>query len=390
MASNAFVSEIIGLLSFLALLCISDSSKVTPDKFFDVRRYSAVSDGKTDNSQAFLKAWREACNCDGKCWVSVPKGTYKLGNVGFVGPCKGVTGFLIRGAIVAPTDPAQFTERWILFQYVENLLIKGGGTLDGQGASAWPHNDCRINPHCKPLPATLSFDFVTHSRIHHLKSLNSKSVHFNLFACNNITINKVELTAPADSPNTDGIRIGQSNHIKISQSVIGTGDDCIAMINGVRNVVISNVSCGPGHGISIGSLGRASNEQVHDIKVLNCNISNTQNGLRVKTWAPSFSGMVSNLTYQNILMNEVSNPIIFDQNYCPNRSCSKKAQSRVKISNATFKNIRGTSRSKIAVNFQCSGVEPCDRSPFAQKGTPSFCFLGISSSITSILIHQDI
>lgn len=51
MASNAFVSEIIGLLSFLALLCISDSSKVTPDKFFDVRRYSAVSDGKTDNSQ---------------------------------------------------------------------------------------------------------------------------------------------------------------------------------------------------------------------------------------------------------------------------------------------------------------------------------------------------
>lgn len=83
----------------------------------------------------------------------MPVGTYKLGAVVFVGPCKGVTGFLIQGIVLAPTDPAQFTDHWIVFRYVDQLLIRGGGTLDGQGASAWPFNDCKTNPHCRQLPA---------------------------------------------------------------------------------------------------------------------------------------------------------------------------------------------------------------------------------------------
>lgn len=83
----------------------------------------------------------------------MPTGTYKLGPVGFFGPCKGITGFLIQGVVVAPDDPAQFTDQWIMFKYVDQLLVRGGGTLDGQGASAWPLNDCKTNPHCKQLPA---------------------------------------------------------------------------------------------------------------------------------------------------------------------------------------------------------------------------------------------
>lgn len=172
----------------------------------------------------------------------------------------------------------------------------------------------------------MRFDFVTNSRIHHLNSVNSKNAHINFFACTNITINQVTLIAPADSPNTDGIRLGASSNINISRSIIATGDDCISMIHGTNNVVISYVSCGPGHGISIGSLGKVLNETVHDIKVLNCNISDTQNGLRIKTWAPSLSGMVSNLTFGHILMNKVQNPIIFDQNYCPDPPCDDKVK----------------------------------------------------------------
>lgn len=148
----------------------------------------------------------------------------------------------------------------------------------------------------------------------------------NFYACTNITINQVQLIAPADSPNTDGIRLGASNNVNISRSIIATGDDCISMIDNTNNVLITYVSCGPGHGISVGSLGKALYEQVHDIQVLSCNISGTQNGLRVKTWAPSLPGMVSNVEFRNILMNEVQNPIIFDQNYCPDSSCGDKVK----------------------------------------------------------------
>lgn len=75
-----------------------------------------------------------------------------LGPVVFVGPCKGETRVVIKGVLKAPTDPSKFSDHWIIFQYVDQLVVKGGGSLDGQGASAWPYNDCNRNPQCKPLP----------------------------------------------------------------------------------------------------------------------------------------------------------------------------------------------------------------------------------------------
>lgn len=37
---------------------------------------------------------------------------------------------------------------------------------------------------------------------------------------------------------------------------ITTGDDCVSIQTGCSGVYIHNVNCGPGHGISIGGLGR--------------------------------------------------------------------------------------------------------------------------------------
>ena len=60
------------------------------------------------------------------------------------------------------------------------------------------------------------------------------------------------------------------------------------------------------------------------IRVENCTISHTQNGVRVKTWPGNYSSNAAHLTFQNIVMNNVSNPIIIDQRYCPNHSCDMK------------------------------------------------------------------
>lgn len=45
--------------------------------------------------------------------------------------------------------------------------------------------------------------------------------------------------------------------------------------------------------------------------------SETQNGVRVKTWARPSNGFVRNVLFQHVVMNNVENPIIIDQNYCP-------------------------------------------------------------------------
>ncbi|KAE9449537.1 hypothetical protein C3L33_18565, partial [Rhododendron williamsianum] len=168
----------------------------------------------------------------------------------------------------------------------------------------------------------------------------------------------IQISAPEGSPNTDGIHIGGSTNIRITRSTIGTGDDCISMVSGSQDIDISGVSCGPGHGISIGSLGRSPKEFVTGITVTNCTFSGTQNGVRVKTWAPSLASVASNFMFQNIFMDNVNNPIIIDQQYCPRPYC-KDDDSEVQISNVTFRNIWGSSSSKVAVSLQCSGIVPC-------------------------------
>ena len=135
---------------------------------------------------------------------------------------------------------------------------------------------------------------------------------------------QIHIIAPKDSPNTNGIHISSSSNIQILDSTIATGDDCVSMSPSSKNINIRNVTCGSGHGISVGSLGGGPNEEdVSGLMVTNCTFIVTQNGLRVKTWARSYTSNVFNLTFEDIIMDNVNNPIIIDQQYCPSRKCEK-------------------------------------------------------------------
>lgn len=67
--------------------------------------------------------------------------------------------------------------------------------------------------------------------------------------------------------------------------IVCAGDDCISIQTGCSNVYIHNVNCGPGHGISIGGLGKDNTKAcVANITVRDINMHNTMNGVRIKTW----------------------------------------------------------------------------------------------------------
>ncbi|XP_030967863.1 exopolygalacturonase-like [Quercus lobata] len=346
----------IATISLLLVLASTNAQQV-----FDIKSYGAQPNA--DITQALTKAWKAACAV-ARSKVVISVGAYKLGLVTLLGPCKGAIEFNLQGTLQAPSDVASFNGKddWVVFESIDSLTVSGGGVFDGKGQQAWQKNKCNKDKNCNVLPVNIRFNYVTNSIVQDITSKDSKFFHINLFECKKLQFQHVTITAPADSPNTDGIHMGSSSQITITDANIGTGDDCISIGDGNQDVTINQVTCGPGHGISIGSLGKYQNEQpVSGIRVTGATLNNTDNGVRIKTWPSSPSGVASDIHFENVVMNNVANPIVIDQNYCPNNQCSNQSPSKVKISNVSFKKIRGTSSTKEAVNLICSKSVPCQQ-----------------------------
>ena len=79
---------------------------------------------------------------------------------------------------------------------------------------------------------------------------------------------------------------------------------------------ISMVLISLGIACSIGSLGRFQGEKdVRNVAVSNCTFRKTQNGARIKTFHGSPVLQASNISFTDIIIENVTNPIIIDQNY---------------------------------------------------------------------------
>lgn len=332
---------------------------------FDVKNFGAVADDKTDNAQAFRAAWGNACkNSTTPAKVLIPEGTFRAGPTMFAGPCtspKPITVEVI-GTIKAITDPSEYTSpEWFTFFDIDGLVLHGKGVFDGQGAVNWPLNDCKqTKGNCAPLPSSLKFNKVNNSIVTDITSLNSMQFHFHVHGNSNNSFSNLNITAPGNSPNTDGMHVSLSDQIKVSSSIIGTGDDCISIGHSVTNISITDITCGPGHGISVGSLGKRPEEQtVSGVKVTNCTFTNTTNGARIKTWLGKTPAEAKNIVYEDLIMKGVQNPIVIDQSY-GGKKTRAPSTSVWKISDVHFRRISGTTVSNVAVSLQCSTKNPCE------------------------------
>ncbi|KFK28496.1 hypothetical protein AALP_AA7G003400 [Arabis alpina] len=334
----------------------------------NVISFGARANNQKDQTKAFVAAWDKACKSSSRSVLFIiPRGEFYVGPLRFSGPCTNVTNLTVQveGHLKASTDLSKYRSGsgWIEFGWINGLTLTGGGTFDGQGALAWPYNNCASDHNCKLLPTSLKFVGMNRTVVRRISSVNSKFFHIALVECRDFKGTRLNITAPSYSPNTDGIHIERSSNVYFSRSRIATGDDCVSIGQGNSQITITSIKCGPGHGISVGSLGRYPNEKdVKGLVVRDCKMSGTTNGIRIKTWAdsPGLSA-ATNMTFQNIIMSNVTNPIIIDQSYCPFSSCTSNVPSKVKLSEIYFKNIRGTSSSKVAVQLHCSRGRPCQK-----------------------------
>ncbi|XP_073025718.1 polygalacturonase [Primulina eburnea] len=326
---------------------------------YNVMDFGAIPGGTTDSTGPFHSAWALACGDKSMSTMYVPQGLYLIKAVEFRGPCKNTTMVRIDGTLVAPNDYQDLgnSSSWILFVKVDRLSILGG-VLDAKGDGFWA---CRISgQNCTVGARTITLNWVNDAQLQGLTSINSQLTHVVINSCNDVSVSDLSITAPEWSPNTDGIHVQSSTNVTIRNTNISTGDDCISIGPGSSNLWIDQIRCGPGHGISIGSLGRKFEEEgVQNITVTNSVVNGSDNGLRIKTWARPSTGFVRNVTYQNIFMQNVENPIIIDQNYCPHNYDCPGQSSGIKIEQVTYENIQGTSATQVAMIFDCSPTNPC-------------------------------
>ncbi|CAA2995925.1 polygalacturonase At1g48100-like isoform X1 [Olea europaea var. sylvestris] len=364
--------------------------KSPPSTVFNVLHFGAKGDGRSDDTKAFQATWATACKVEAST-INVPSGyIFLVGPISFSGPyCQHNIVFQLDGKIVAPTSSKAWGSgllQWLEFTKLVGITIKGSGTIDGSGAVWWqdsPYDD-PIDDESKlivpinrtvtekppiPLrgslggkmpsikPTALRFYGSFNATVTGITIQNSPQCHLKFDNCVGVSVYNFSVSSPGDSPNTDGIHLQNSKDVLIRSSNLACGDDCVSIQTGCTNVYIHNVNCGPGHGISIGGLGKDNTKAcVSNITVRDINMHNTMNGVRIKTWQGG-SGSVQGVQFSNIQVSEVQLPIVIDQFYCDKRKCSNQT-SAVALSGINYANIRGTYTVK-PVHFACSDSMPC-------------------------------
>jgi polygalacturonase len=335
---------------------------------FDITKFGATPDNKTDNTAAIQRAIA-ACAAAGGGRVIVPSGEFLTGAIHLR---SNVCLHVMAGAVVRFTSdtskyPVVLTRfegtelmNYSPFIYAfeqENIAITGEGILDGSAncdtwwgwrqsgtcSSGKTHDqradrDALVQMGEQGVPVAkrvfgpghwLRPNFIQPYRcknvlIEGVTLLRSPMWQVNPVLCKNVIVRKLSINA--DGPNTDGCDPECCADVLIEECTFNTGDDCIAIKSGrnadgrrigvaAENIVIRNCKMKNGHGgFTIGSeiSGGARN-----IFAENCEMSSPKldNAIRLKNNAMR-GGVIENIFVRGITVGQVGRAAIsIDFNY---------------------------------------------------------------------------
>jgi len=299
-------------------LTVSASVPVLPSinttNIFNVTNstYGAVGDGVTTNTtaiQAAINAATAATAGVGGGTVEIPgPGTYLCGPL----TLKSKVNLQVdAGATLLMLPKASWsgTTTFISGVSLTDVEISGSGIIDGEGAGWWGSGS---------RPNFIQIDKTHRILIQNINLRNPPT--FTLYLKNgngDVTIQGINIDTDPTSPNTDGMDIGSTNML-IQNSHISDGDDNIELGGSSYQagwITITNCMFGYGHGVSVGSDINGNGSGVHDVTVINCTFTNTQNGIKIKS-DNDRGGPVYNMVYYNLSMTNLTYaPILFYSYY---------------------------------------------------------------------------
>ncbi|WJX28423.1 hypothetical protein P8452_17142 [Trifolium repens] len=219
--------------------------------------FGAVGDGKTSNTKAFEYAIRNLSQYanDGGALLVVPPGKWLTGSFNLTSH---FTLFLQNHAVILGSqDESEWPSFPVLPSYgkgrdapngrfsslifgtnlTDVVITSFNGTIDGQGSYWW--NKFHKDELKLTRPYLIEIMFSNQIQISNLTLINSPSWFVHPIYSSDIIIQGLNIIAPIDSPNTDGIR-GVSKslealNVKIEDCQIISGDDCVAIKSGWDN-----------------------------------------------------------------------------------------------------------------------------------------------------------
>lgn len=331
-----------------------------PNRDFDVTRYGARPDGKTDATEAFRKAVDAAAGAGGGR-VLVPEGVWLTGAIHLK---SNVNLHVVKGATVRfNPDPKLYPIVLTRFEGLEcmnyspfvyaldrrNVAITGAGTLDGQSScDTWwkwsGKGGCgsgggnqraarakllQMAEDAVPVEKRLMEGgwlrpmFVQPYRcanvlIEGVTIVNSPMYEMHPVQCRNVTVRNV--TVSSHGPNNDGCDPESSADVLIEGCTFDTGDDCIAIKSGrnadgrrlhtpSENIIIRNCTMKDGHGGV--TLGSECSGHIRNVFASNCKMDspNLDRVLRFKDNAMR-GGILEHVYLRDIDAGQVAGPAI--------------------------------------------------------------------------------
>jgi polygalacturonase len=202
-----------------------------------------------------------------------------------------------------------------------NIAITGRGNIDGGGEFWWDLFDDKKLDHFRPrLIRPIDCRDVL---IEGVTLMNSPAWTVVPTACDNVTISRLTIRNPADSPNTDGINPDSCSNVRISDCHIDVGDDCITIKSGkeddgrrelrpCENITVTNCTMLRGHGGVV--IGSEMSGSVRNVAITNCVFVGTDRGIRLKS-RRGRGGAVEDLRVSNVIMDGVLCPIVVNLFY---------------------------------------------------------------------------
>jgi polygalacturonase len=192
---------------------------------------------------------------------------------------------------------------------------RGGARLLGQDVTWWDlAKTAKVLDRSQAVPRLVAVRQSDDFTLYRITFRNSPNFHVGVDQTNGFTAWGVKIHTPKTARNTDGIDPSSSTNVTIVYCDIATGDDNVAIKTGqapAAHMTIAHNHFYSGHGMSIGS---GTSGGVSAIRVSDLTLDGTDNGIRIKS-DRSRGGLVQDVSYENVCMRGVANPILLTSMY---------------------------------------------------------------------------